>query len=85
MGLKYPRSFEQDLTSGCSPTFASTTSRHGRLTLDLLDQVGQSTALIVLEVPSRHSLLAVLPLTLLSLQGQVYVREQVGVLTWVRQ
>ena len=55
------------------------------LTTNLLNQVGHGAALIVLEVLSRHSLLALVPLVLLSLEGQVQVGEQVGVLPGVGQ
>lgn len=50
------------------------------LTLDLLNQVSKGAAFIVLEVLGRHSVLALLRLVLLCLQGQIQVWEQVGVL-----
>ena len=54
-------------------------------TLDFFNQVGKCAALIVLEVMRRHSVLALLPLVLLCLQGQIQIREQVGILCRICQ
>ena len=55
------------------------------LTANFLNEIGHGSALIVLEVLGWHHLLALPPLLLLRLEGQVQVGEQVGVLPWVCQ